>query len=468
MQQAVSERDLRNALWSRGELAYKLDSLQRRISQTVRENAHSRKVCILSSRQIGKTYWACVFALEYLLKNPKKIARVIAPTFKQCQDLVNDNLSVILADSPEGLLRRAKTEYRYNLFNGSSLRLGALERAYVDGNRGGNASLIIYEECGFVTSDDFNYGVDSVMGPQLLRSQGMEIFVSSPSEEPDHPLHTRVLPEADMLGTLFQYTVYDSPSISEIMIDEAARRCGGKHTDAFKREYLAQIIRVMSKVIIPGFNPAKHVKEFDLPTPAHIQLTADWGGTRDMTVALVHTYDFIHNRLLIWDEKAFPPNTPSVHIKKDLDTWNHVWFSKHADVAGQTLIDLYELGTEFTTPPKSDWLATVQSMSNLFEMDQIWIHPRCKFLIQSCRAGVFNKNRTDFERLPEIGHCDALAALMYANRVQERSNPYQRDDLVNNEKIFIWNHKKESEQVTLESMIPANKFPGPTRFGKFR
>jgi hypothetical protein len=252
------------------------------------------------------------------------------------------------------------------------------------------------------------------------------------------------------------------------MIEEASRRCGGKHTDAFKREYLAQIIRVMSKVIIPGFSPAKHVKEFDLPSPAHIQLTADWGGTRDMTVALVHTYDFIHNRLLIWDEKAFPPNTPSVHIKKDLDSWNHVWFAKHADVAGQTLIDLFELGTEFATPPKSDWLATVQSMSNLFEMDQIWIHPRCKFLIQSCRAGVFNKNRTDFERLPEIGHCDALAALMYANRVQERSNPYKRDDLVNNEKIFIWNNKKETEQVTMETMLPATKFPGPTRFGKFR
>jgi hypothetical protein len=468
MQEQITERDLKNALWSRGELAYKLDTLQRRISATVRQNADSRKVCILSSRQIGKTFWACVFALEYLLKNPKKIARVIAPTFKQCQDLVNDNLSIILADAPEGLLRRSKTEYRYNLFNGSSLRLGALERAYVDGNRGGNASLIIYEECGFVTADDFNYGVDSVMGPQLLRSQGMEIFVSSPSEEPDHPLHTRVLPEADMLGTLFQYTVYDSPSISPEMILEAARRCGGTHTDAFKREYLAQIIRVMSKVVIPGFDPKIHVKDFRLPPQCHIQLTADWGGTRDMTVALVHTYDYLHNRLLIWDERWFPANTPSVNIKKELDTLEFNWFAKHADVAGQVLIDLFELGAEFATPPKSDWLATVQSMSNLFEMDQIWIHPRCKFLIQTCRAGVFNKNRTDFERLPEIGHCDAIAALMYANRVQSRENPNARDRFGNDERIFIYNNKAETETVTLENLAPVNKYPGPARFGKFR
>jgi hypothetical protein len=120
--------DLKRSLWIRGELGYKLDGLQQKISHTV-EQSYSRKICILSSRQIGKTYWACVYALAFLLKNKKKIARVIAPTYTQCQDLVNDNLSQIIADAPEGLIWPVKSEYRYNLFNGSSLRLGALERA---------------------------------------------------------------------------------------------------------------------------------------------------------------------------------------------------------------------------------------------------------------------------------------------------------------------------------------------------
>ena len=161
-------QDIKRSLWLRGELSYKLDGLQQRITNTLTTNAAARKICILSSRQIGKTYWACVYALMFLLRHPRKIARVIAPTYTQCQDLVNDNLQAIIADAPKDLIWPVKSEYRYNLFNGSSLRLGALERAFVDGNRGGNASLIIYEECGFVKTEDFNYGVDSVMGPQLL------------------------------------------------------------------------------------------------------------------------------------------------------------------------------------------------------------------------------------------------------------------------------------------------------------
>lgn len=472
-------QDIKRSLWLRGELSYKLDGLQQRITNTVTTNAEARKICILSSRQIGKTYWACVYALMFLLRHPRKIARVIAPTYTQCQDLVNDNLQAIIADAPKDLIWPVKSEYRYNLFNGSSLRLGALERAFVDGNRGGNASLIIYEECGFVKTEDFNYGVDSVMGPQLLRSNGVEIFVSSPSEEPDHPLHTKVLPEADMLGTLFQYTVYDSPSITKDQIAEAQRRCGGEHTDAWKREYLAQIIRVRSKVVIPGFDPQKHVRHFHLPSPAYLQLTADWGGVRDLTVALWHTYDFVHNRLLIWDEKTFKRNTGTNEIILSLNEWQVDWHIKCADVPGQTLVDLYELESaninkrdSWIMPPKSDWLAGVQSMANLFDMDQIWIHPRCKFLIRSIRGGVFNKNRTDFERFEEedgIGHCDALAALSYANRIQNRSNPQRDMGLTSPDNVFIVKKEPGIEESDISNMFPdMSKFGGAKQFGRFK
>jgi hypothetical protein len=471
MENKISYGDIKKSLWMRGELSYKLDGLQRSISRTV-NMTHARKICILSSRQIGKTYWACVHALMYLLRNPNKIARVIAPTYTQCHDLVNDNLQSIIADAPEGIIWPVKSEYRYNLWNGSSLRLGALERAYVDGNRGGNASLIIYEECGFVKGDDFSYGVDSVLGPQLLRSKGCEIFVSSPSEEPDHPLHTRILSEAEELGTLFQYTVYDSPSITPAQIDEAKRRCGGEHTDAWKREYLAKIIRVMSKVVIPSFDPNRHVKEFFLPRDAYHHLTIDWGGVRDLTVALWHTYNYAQNKLLIWDEKVFFRNTPTYQILKSLEEWDVEWHAKTADVPGQTLVDIHDMiGSDWNLPPKSDWLAGVQSMSNLFELDQIEIHPRCKFLIKSIRGGVFNKNRTDFERFegPEgIGHCDALAALSYANRVHLRENPYKNKYLQGAEHFFIMPGKNIDQKEGAEEMMGSQTFGKAKQFGKFR
>ena len=470
----VTYADVKRSLWVRGNLQFKLDKLQKDITKTVSAKLDAKKVLILSSRQIGKTYWGCVFALEYLIRNPRKIARVIAPTHKQCQELINDNLSVILQDAPPNLIKPAKSEYRYNMANGSSLRLGALERAYVDGNRGGNASLIIYEECGFVHGEDFNYGVDSVLGPQLLRSNGIEIFITSPSEEPEHPVHTKILPECEERGTSFRYTVYDSPSITPSQIIEAQRRCGGEQTDAWKREYLAQIIRVMSKVVIPHFDQKRHVAQFNLPNPCYLQLTGDWGGVRDLTVGLVHTYDFINNRLLIWDEIKFDQNTPSRIICKEMrKKWDSLEFhAVHFDVPGQTSIDLHQYDFwDAGIPPKSDWLATVQSMSSMFTCDQILIHPRCSFLIKSIKGGVFNKHRTDFERFSEpggIGHCDALAALMYANRVQNRDNPYSTPMWQNSEQVFVMNPDKNHDIKDIEDWASANKFAEVKRFGKFR
>jgi hypothetical protein len=67
--------------------------------------------------------------------------------------------------------------------------LGVLERANVDSLRGGNANLVICEEGGFVSSDDYDYALRSVIGPQLLRSGGQLIHVTTPSRR-TRPLHS--------------------------------------------------------------------------------------------------------------------------------------------------------------------------------------------------------------------------------------------------------------------------------------
>lgn len=412
--------------WRRGLLEYKLDSLQNRILSDVSNNP-TNKVLILSSRQIGKSFWSCCYALKFLISNPGSIARIVAPTLEQAFDIVEDNLAKILDDAPPGLINRKKSSLRWDLSNGSSLRLGGLKRANVDGNRGGNASLVIYEECGFVDGKDFTYGVNSVLGPQLLRSAGREIYVSTPSDDPDHPLHNHVLPECEANGSLFRYTVFDSPSISQHMVDEAIRRSGGEDSDAFKREYLAQIIRSDSLMVVP-FDNSRHVRDFDIPDDCIWSVTVDWGGVRDKTVALYHTYDFQNNTHLIWDEQVWDCNTPTDDIVKSLkDKIKSHRLNVpvvYADVPGQIAIDLNNNHNfPITAPYKNNWLAGVNNMAATFNTDSILINPRCSLLIRTCFAGMFNKNRTDFLRTLDLGHCDALAALMYAIRSQDRSLP---------------------------------------------
>ena len=97
----ISEETIRKFLWAEGDLSYKLDPLQKSISVQVRGNFElAKRIAILSSRQIGKSFWVMVFALEYLLTHPRSIVRVIAPTREKCEEIVEDNLNVILHTFP--------------------------------------------------------------------------------------------------------------------------------------------------------------------------------------------------------------------------------------------------------------------------------------------------------------------------------------------------------------------------------
>lgn len=494
---------LKKHYWYNGDLEWKFDDLQRRISATVNSLPHAKKICILSSRQIGKSYWSVGHTLEFLIRHPETIARIVAPTLSNCHDIVGDNLISITLDAPPTLFTRKRSEMRWQCENGSTLRLGALERAHVDAmNRGGNASLIIYEECGFVKSDDFVYGVNSVLGPQLLRSNGRELFVSSPPEDVDHYLITQIKPECEELGTFFSFTVLDSPTITPDQVIEAAIRSGcvlsdefihgirewkintsnvhewaartnSSLSDAFRREFLAEIVRSSSLMVVPDFSDTpRHVRKIDPPSRCFWTVTIDWGGVRDKTCAILHTYDYMSNTHLIVDERVFEPNTPTSEIVEVLRlAWHNqypirgVW----ADVHGQTQIDLNQAGYPVSLPQKTDWLGSVQSMAVKFTTDRIVISPKCEFIRRSCRTGMFNKNKTDFERSSGLGHCDGLAALMYGLRSQDVSNPYVETSARDANMMILRQDKKRSEEALSTALTPKTFGEKTSRsFGSFK
>lgn len=479
--EGVPITDITDELWRRGDLSYKLDSLQKDMRQKIYA-ADAKIASILSSRQIGKSYTASVMALEQCIQNPGIIVRIVAPTLKQCADIVSDNLAPICLDAPAGFIQRSKSEYRWTVNGTSSLRLGALERAHVDSNRGGNASIVIYEECGFVTGDDFTYGVNSVLGPQLLRSNGREWYISSPSEDPEHPLHVDILAQCELLETLFRYTVYDSPSITPEMIKEAIRRCGGEDTEAFLREYMAQIIRSAQVVVVPGYDDNAHVAQFHWPIHSHPQVTIDFGGTRDKTVALLHYYNFLADRTEIVDERVFEPNTETDTIvagcfEMERQVPDGHWFSREAgmrvnrvaDAPGQVQVDLGARGYQTAMPIKLDWQAGVNGMAVDVKQSKVLIHPRCKFLRLSLKSGSFNKQRNDFARTKALGHMDGLAALMYALRSQSRENPYPQNTFARQDYWVPQASKPPEAEIAaalLDSPMPA-RFT-PKRFGTFR
>jgi hypothetical protein len=293
---------------------------------------------------------------------------------------------------------------------------------------------------------------------------------------------------------LAQPFVIHSPSISPQMILEAMRRSRCTVTpqfeqyvldglvtkdnifeiaantktilsEAFLREYLAQIIRSITLMIVPSYDPRQHVLSFRPPVECFWEITIDWGGVRDKTVALLHTHDFGHDTDLIADELVWAANTPTSEIVKDLKSWEAQYpiSNRWADVPGQLQVDLAnQFEYDVHLPQKSDWNATVNNMSVRFAQNKIKIHPKCAFLQKSLRAGMFNKTKTDFERSAELGHCDALAALMYAIRSQNKENPYEiKHTSSMRDNVFIpVKNNNELEEVA--------KAFAPKRFGGFK
>lgn len=431
---------MKRQLWIKGELNWKLHSTQELIDARVKST--NDEYLILCSRQLGKSWWSIKYALEYAIKNPGSIVRIAADTLKQITDIVNDNLEPFCADAPNGFITKQKSSLRWEIGfkkgpNGrkSSIRLGCLARAHVDTLRGGNAGLVIAEEGGFVKSAEYKYAIEDVIGAQLLRSGGRLIHVSTPSEDLLHYLHTVVKPACDARGSTSSYTIYDNPQLTPEQIQKAIKRARGEHTDTWQREYMARILPMKERLIVPEFVDAEIeiVKESAHCDHTPYWLSGDLGGSRDLHVFHIWMWNWRTRKKQVLSELWFPNQTGTSVIIEGVKKWEaevlQVYYgdtpgtlpegyTRFIDPGGshQLLIDISLGGLPCIAPNKSDALAGLSDLRDEIYARNIEIDPSCKLLITTLRSGMWNTNRTDWERSVELGHCDAIASGSYGNR----------------------------------------------------
>jgi hypothetical protein len=421
----LTPQQARNLLWNQGELSFILDPHQLEVKQSL-ANCEADEILFFCARQWGKSFYNCVTALEFAIKNPGSIVRIAAPTLKQAQEIVESNLIPIAQTAPKGLITRTKSEYRWNLKNGSSIRLGALERAHVDSLRGGNAKLIIAEEGGFVNSDDYQYAIASAIGPQLLRSQGTFVHVTTPSEQPDHFIHTEILPKCELSNSLIRRDIYTNTALSAEAIEKAARRCGGAESEAFRREYLVQIVRSTTTLITPEFSLSNiNNLQYD---PRFYTITAiDFGGVLDPTAVLILQFDYEAQKLKVLAELTLPPNTNSskiVEAVKELEAPFNIK-QRWGDASGLSLFDLRDIHDfQCSLPIRADKQSNIAALRVALANQEILIDETCKKLIAQLNSGQWNKSKTEFLRTAALGHCDLIDALAYGFRMIDRNFVY--------------------------------------------
>lgn len=470
-----TKKDLKDFMWRKGDLEWKLWPQQVPIYQSIRKlPAGCESVVILCARQFGKSHLGVILALEDCLRFSNRCILIMGPTIKQAIEIVAPRIREISRDAPEGLIRRSKSEGKWYIGD-SELVIGGFDQSS-SSQRGKTVQTIYIEEIVDSNPDQYTDSMKSDLGPALTHSKGGKmIFLTTPPKLPSHPFVIETIPQAKLHGAFYNFTIHDNKQLSRDQYDACVRRCGGTDSTEFRREYLCHIIRDAGMVVVPEFSRQKHCQSFVVPDRLRYQIAIDWGGIRDFTACLLISYDFMSDVDLVLDEMIFKSNVPTSEIIEHLQEWHREYEIEEvfADVPGQLQVDLQrDYQYPITLPHKFDWQSSINQLCVRFATGKILIRPDCEFLIQTLESAMFNKTRTDFERNQILGHCDALAALMYGVRALNRNNPWPeisesqvlRRNLMNPMAHY---ELSDTEQVS-ELVVPKAFGQGRIKFGRFK
>lgn len=454
-----------DALWRAGILGWKLWPQQLPIYERVRSLPREvDEAVLLCARQFGKSHLGVLLAVEDCLRYHDRCILVMGPTLKQTREIVTPRLRRIAADAPPGLVRPSKSEGKWYI-GSCELVMGGFD-IHSGSQRGKTVQTVYIEEIVDSDPDAYTDSLRSDIGPALAHSDaGKIIYLTTLPKLPDHPFITATMTQAELNNALYVYTIHDNKALTREQYDACVRRAGGEDTVDWKREFLCQVIRG-DIVVVPSFDDKLDVREVPTPHKINWEVYVDWGGVRDLTVALLTGYDYFNAADIVIDEKWWPANTPTDVIVDGLREWEKDYEIRrwYADAPGQLLVDLNaKHALPAVLPQKDDWEAAINQLNVRYGARKRWVHPRCRMLITSLRSGTFNKQRTDFARTNALGHCDAIAADMYANRSLDRSNPYPVGQMPSDWQMPV---KREKTPDMASALVPKSfGVRGIRRFG---
>ena len=288
------------------------------------------------------------------------------------------------------------------------------------------------------------YVANHILLPQVQRVGGKMFFTSTTPESTGHEFY-QFVSECKKKMEPTSKTIYDNPRLNESEIEKYIEQCGGRNeagelTTMFRREYLCEDVVEETRAVIPEFKPRHVIKECLPPRFRDVYISADFAFVKDFTHVLFAYYDFPLAKLVIEDELCLFNDvnitTQAVSEKirtKRKDIWSVdgnelLPFMSVADCPPQVLFDLHvSNGLEFFSPPKYDKEQAINELREAFRQDRILVSSKCTHLIDQLTRGIWNQRRSDYERLPGLGHLDGVDACIYLWRVLDRNrNPVPR------------------------------------------
>lgn len=256
---ALSKKEIRDMLWRRGELTFKMHSVQKEMYEVYKNSEPRSTLVWLLSRQTGKTYCLVLIALMEAIQHPNSIIKILTGTKIHIQSVVEPAFREILEDCPDDIRPEyIKSSYVYEFPNGSKIQMAGTDAGNAERLRGQKSRCILVDEAAFC--DNLDYNVMSILLPTTTHTGGKIVLASTPPEEPDHDF-INFIEQAEQEGKLTKKTLFENPLLPDEEKQNIVKRFpGGINNPQFRREYLC--IASESKVTIK--TPTGEIKQMTI------------------------------------------------------------------------------------------------------------------------------------------------------------------------------------------------------------
>jgi hypothetical protein len=474
-----TDQELTNEKWRRGNLSSQLKPTQKEIydwwnsTDAILSLVHAR-------RGFGKTWFFLTLAFEAMARNGGRRMVYAAPSREMAKSIVIPTAELLIPkDLPDEIKPVwAASEHAFiHPRNGSRCVIEGADDDHGKHLRGPFAHEIYMDELAFWRH--CNYVYRSVLYPQVQRTGGRMLGASTSPESPSHEFATVLIPEATAEGSYIKVTIDDDYTLDQAAKDTIAAQFDagrdavkGRESTMYRREYKCDLVTETERAVIPEFNAMFHVKQWTRPEYYDAYTVLDLGMT-DLTHCLLSYYDFDNATIVIENEVVRQYCTVSQLAPQILDAEHESWGKDKqikkrvsdaqpislAEFARQHVLqpDLVPKEMRFSAANNRDPEALINRARSLFASNRIVINPRCTELIKQCVGGLWNIKRTDFDRIPGLGHLDGLMALVYTvDTIDYSTNPtlMQKKYKVDDYPVEMLKPVQTNQHRSLEKLLP--------------
>ena len=427
----ATKEQISHELIKRGSIRHLLHGGQKKFYDQIKTNPQQVEHFMMASRRFGKSYMLALIGVEHCLNEPTARVRHVFPVITTGKKALFDIMGQIIPMLPSDLRPKLnRTDATYTFPNGALYMVGSAHPSTIDNLRGTATTMLLGDEIAFWAAESFDEVLYSILYPQMLHYKERKvIFITTPPPTITHPAIASVLERVRNAGFYTGATIYDNPRLLPAEIENMKEMVGGENSNAWRREFLVELIADDSLRLVPEFDVEKHVGTVEmvdsfgnklLPEP-YIGVDV---GLVDDTAYVAGYYDYSRQKYVITAEKtcnykAFPELFQNYN---DLVSIN---FPQKDFLDPVCVLDIFPIAAHdlrttynwvFRNPSKGQISESIAWLRDCFISDKIIIDPKCEKLIYQLKTAIWAENRKEVARNADQSHADLIMSLTYITK----------------------------------------------------